>query len=78
MVIYIVIMLLKINLLLKTFCKRNSTANSFVVDTSRVIFNPPSEMQQQIIDAVEKLAQYLNLKDGLIHSQFIWDEVKHT
>ena len=33
-------------------------------------------MQQQIIDAVEKLAQYLNLKDGLIHSQFIWDGSK--
>ena len=55
------------------FVKENSTANSFVVDTSRVIFNPPSEMQQQIIDAVEKLAQHLKLKDGLIHSQFIWD-----
>tara|TARA_B100000963_G_scaffold361016_1_gene394410 strand:+ start:1322 stop:2473 length:1152 start_codon:yes stop_codon:yes gene_type:complete len=55
------------------FVKENSTANSFVVDTSRVIFNPPSEMQLQIIDAVEKLARYLKLKDGLIHSQFIWD-----
>ena len=55
------------------FVKENSTANSFVVDTSRVVFSPPPEMQQQIIDAVEKLAQYLKLKDGLIHSQFIWD-----
>ena len=55
------------------FVKEDSTVNSFVVDTSRVIFTPPPEMQQQIIDAVEKLAQYLKLKDGLIHSQFIWD-----
>ena len=30
-------------------------------------------MQKQIINAVEKLARYLRLKDGLIHSQFIWD-----
>ena len=37
--------------------------------------NVPSigEMQKQIIDAVEKLAQYLKLRDGLLHSQFIWD-----
>ena len=55
------------------FVKEDSTVNSFVVDTSRVIFTPPPEMQQQIVDAVEKLAQYLKLKDGLIHSQFIWD-----
>ena len=55
------------------FVKEDSTANSFVVDTSRVIFNPPSEMQRQIIHAVEKLAQHLKLRDGLLHSQFIWD-----
>jgi biotin carboxylase len=55
------------------FVKEDSTVNSFVVDTSRVIFSPPPEMQRQIINAVEKLARYLRLKDGLIHSQFIWD-----
>ena len=55
------------------FVKEDSTVNSFVVDTSRVIFSPPSEMRRQIINAVEKLARHLRLKDGLIHSQFIWD-----
>ena len=55
------------------FVKEDSTVNSFVVDTSRVIFSPPPEMQRQIINAVEKLARHLRLKDGLIHSQFIWD-----
>ena len=55
------------------FVKEDSTVNSFVVDTSRVIFSPPPEMQRQIINAIEKLARYLRLKDGLIHSQFIWD-----
>ncbi len=57
------------------FVKEDSTANSFVVDTSRVICNPPPEMRRQTINAVEKLANYLKLKDGLIHSQFIWDGV---
>ena len=55
------------------FVKEDSTVNSFVVDTSRVIFSPPPEMRRQIINAVEKLARHLRLKDGLIHSQFIWD-----
>jgi carbamoylphosphate synthase large subunit len=52
------------------------SANPFVVDTSFVKTNFPSHLLQQVRESIEKLAQLLNLKDGLIHTQFICNQQK--
>ena len=53
--------------------QEDSTVNQFVVDTSRVIFRPPLNLLVSIRNSVEKIAQELSLKDGLLHTQFIYD-----
>jgi hypothetical protein len=47
------------------------TANQFVVDTSRVIYDFPKKMLSRIHDCITLLAKKLKLVDGLIHTQFI-------
>ena len=51
--------------------EEHGTANQFVVDTSRVIYDFPHEMLSRIRDGIALLAKKLNLVDGLVHSQFI-------
>ena len=51
--------------------EEHGTANQFVVDTSRVIYDFPVEMLNQIRDSIALLAKKLNLVDGLVHTQFI-------
>lgn len=53
------------------FVQENCTANDFVVDTSRVIFSPKKELTEKIRGCIEILANEIDLKDGLIHTQFI-------
>ncbi len=48
-----------------------STANPFVVDTSRVVYDFPQKMLNDIRDSITLMAQKLELGDGLIHTQFI-------
>lgn len=50
--------------------REDSTANPFVVDTSRVI-DGPDEVLQPIRGYAERLAAELSLVDGLLHTQFI-------
>jgi carbamoylphosphate synthase large subunit len=65
---------LKKNKIIKDFIvQEDSTVNPFVVDTSRVVFKPDNRMLAQMRAAIEKLAKALQLKDGLIHTQFIAD-----
>lgn len=65
---------LKKGKVLKDFIvQENCTANEFVVDTSRVIFEPIAQMLQELRTSIEALAGELNLQDGLIHTQFIFD-----
>lgn len=52
------------------------SANPFVVDTSFVKTNFPIHLLQQVRQSIEKIAQLLNLKDGLIHTQFICNQQK--
>ena len=52
------------------------SANPFVVDTSFVKIDFSSHLLQQVRESIEKLAQLLNLKDGLIHTQFICNQQK--
>lgn len=47
------------------------TANPFVVDTSRVIYDFPHSMLNSIRIDIHLLADQLRLKNGLIHTQFI-------
>lgn len=49
----------------------HGSANPFVVDTSRVVFDFPSEILQRLRDCVERMALALDLVDGLVHTQFI-------
>jgi len=50
------------------------TANPFVVDTSRVIYDFPLNMLKRIREGIELLAKKLNFVDGLVHTQFIKSE----
>lgn len=51
--------------------EEHCTANPFVVDTSRVIFDFPDTMRQSLRDDIAALARELALGDGLVHTQFI-------
>jgi predicted ATP-grasp superfamily ATP-dependent carboligase len=48
-----------------------STANPFVVDTSRVVYDFPGKMLGHIRDCITLMVSKLELVDGLIHTQFI-------
>lgn len=51
--------------------EEHCTANPFVVDTSRVVFDCSPEMLQSLRANVATLARKLALVDGLMHTQFI-------
>ena len=51
--------------------EEHGTANPFVVDTSRVIYDFPNETLNRIRDSIALLAEKLSLADGLVHTQFI-------
>ena len=53
--------------------EEHSTANPFVVDTSRVLQVAPTGLRDKLRHAIEVLAGALNLGDGLVHTQFILD-----
>jgi biotin carboxylase len=59
------------NIVADFIVEEHGTANQFVVDTSRVIYNFPNEMLSRIRDCIALLAKKLNLVDGLVHTQFI-------
>ena len=51
--------------------EEHSTANPFVVDTSRVDYDFPEGMLTRIRAGIEMMAKSLLMVDGLIHTQFI-------
>lgn len=51
--------------------EEHGTANPFVVDTSRVIYDFPSDVLDNIRNAVLLLVKHLQLVNGLVHTQFI-------
>lgn len=51
--------------------QENSTANPFVVDTSRIVAEVPAGMLEQLHHCAESIATELGLVDGLLHTQFI-------
>lgn len=53
--------------------EEHGTANAFVVDTSRVLKVVPTGLRDKLRNAIEALADALDLADGLVHTQFILD-----
>ena len=51
--------------------EEHGTANPFVVDTSRVIYDFPATILKCIRSDITLLANKLNLQDGLVHTQFV-------
>jgi len=51
--------------------EEHGSATPFVVDTSRVSTGLPPDALKEIRETVVKLADMLQLKDGLVHTQFI-------
>lgn len=58
------------------FVYEGSSANPFSVDTSYVDDEPGLHCREALASSLEKIAQVLDLKDGLVHTQFIWDGQK--
>jgi hypothetical protein len=53
------------------FVKEGSSVNPFAVDTSYVVYGMPSECVRLLRESLERLSAFLDLKDGLLHTQFI-------
>lgn len=51
--------------------EEHGTANSFVVDTSRVVYDFPTNVLNGVRNAILLLVKHLQLVDGLVHTQFI-------
>lgn len=56
-----------LDFIVEEFC----TANPFVVDTSRVVYDFPAELLDRVRRDITLMIKKLNLVDGLIHTQFI-------
>jgi carbamoylphosphate synthase large subunit len=65
------------NIVADFIVEEHSTANPFVVDTSRVVYDFPIEMLGRIRDGIALMAEKLNLVDGLVHTQFIKNKEKY-
>lgn len=51
--------------------EEHGTANPFVVDTSRVVYDLPTFLVKEIKQSVERMSKSLKLKDGLVHVQLL-------
>jgi predicted ATP-grasp superfamily ATP-dependent carboligase len=56
------------------FVREGSSVNPFAVDTSYLAWDVPSEAVGVLRDGLERLCAFLQLKDGLLHTQFILSE----
>lgn len=54
------------------FVREGSSIDPFAVDTSYVSNALPESCRLRLSDAVSRIASALELRDGLIHTQFIW------
>lgn len=59
------------NIITDFIVEEHGTANPFVVDTSRVVYDFPGKMLGRIRDGIVLIAEKLKLVDGLVHTQFI-------
>lgn len=54
------------------FVREYGVRSEYAVDLSFVDYDLPSSIKKDFCAAVEKMAQILDLKDGLLHTQFIY------
>jgi carbamoylphosphate synthase large subunit len=59
------------DILVDHIVEEHGTANPFVVDTSRVVYNFPESILASIRAKICLIASELSLQDGLVHTQFI-------
>ena len=59
------------SILIDFIVEEHGTANSFAVDTSRVIYDFSKEILNNIRKEIHQMIDELDLVDGLIHTQFI-------
>jgi hypothetical protein len=57
-----------------SFVREASSANPYAVDTSYVSYDFPKEAGARLTEGLEKLSRHLQLKDGLLHTQFLMFE----
>lgn len=57
--------------------EEHCTANPFVVDTSRVVYDFSECMLNQLRNSIRTMAKELRMVDGLVHTQFIKKGDKH-
>lgn len=55
------------------FVREASSIDPFAVDTSYVSDAPSEDCRALLADSITRIAAALNLKDGLIHTQFLWN-----
>lgn len=60
------------------FVREGASANPFAVDTSYVVYDLPQTCMQVLRDSIERLCAHLELRDGLLHTQFILSSSKPT
>ncbi|MCJ2134475.1 ATP-grasp domain-containing protein [Methylobacterium sp. J-026] len=53
------------------FVQEGSSANRFAVDTSFVVRDMPAALASAFAAYVHRISEYLDLKDGLLHIQFV-------
>lgn len=53
------------------YVREGSSANPFAVDTSYVVYDLPAQCAEAVEDSLERISSALQLKDGLLHAQFI-------
>ncbi|HVK99967.1 MAG TPA: ATP-grasp domain-containing protein [Dongiaceae bacterium] len=58
-------------ILLDFFVEEECVASPFAVDTSRVVTTVSAKVMQSVRSAIERMADLLQLEDGLFHTQFI-------
>ena len=63
----------KSNVVVDFLVQEDCVANPFAVDTSQVTWDFPQEILVSLRDDINRFATYLQLLDGLIHTQFIFD-----
>jgi len=65
------------DILVDHIVEEHGTANPFVVDTSRVVYDFPESMLASIRANIRLMASELSLQDGLVHTQFISNGEKY-
>ena len=56
-----------------TFVREDGSVTPFAVDVTHVVRDFPEQGQAILTEELERMTKHLELTDGLLHVQFIWD-----